>query len=348
MIRINITSVVLALVFSLMFVLLWMLQDELLEAHLNEAIYFFSSDGSEYLRLYKNFYSNDSLIENTDLFLIGSPILFMKLAGGDIFLVQAFNLLLMGVTLWFARKCFLTLAGRIAFIAGTLLFPYFLFGFLSLNKEVYAMCSAIFFASYISRGKLVFLIFSLLLALLARYYLFVALLILTVLLPSKTSPRYGWIFFLLIFFTMAAPISKYIIPGYSNEDLLDGAGALGFIFSKIIDNYGYALVYPIKYLALIPMRAYGFLNGSERTFDGTEAIVSVGSIFMVFFAFLIMRRKNHLDPIVLRLVVAGFIAPIPIMWSEIMHWRYYSFVYFFFLFAVVMHFVERRRLPFTK
>ena len=40
-------------------------------------------------------------------------------------------------------------------------------------------------------------------------------------------------------------------------------------------------------------------------------------------------------------VIAGLVAPVPIMWSEIMHWRYYSFVYFFFVFAIVLHGADR-------
>ena len=47
-------------------------------------------------------------------------------------------------------------------------------------------------------------------------------------------------------------------------------------------------------------------------------------------------------------IVAAFVAPAPIMWAEIMHWRYYSFVYVFFLYALVLHHVDHvglRRRP---
>ena len=59
-------------------------------------------------------------------------------------------------------------------------------------------------------------------------------------------------------------------------------------------------------------------------------------------AWLLLNRRL-LSPMVSRLIVAGFVAPVPIMWSEIMHWRYYSFVYFFFLYAVVLNMEERVR-----
>ncbi|MGH7490183.1 MAG: hypothetical protein ACREMY_31940, partial [bacterium] len=80
-----------------------------------------------------------------------------------------------------------------------------------------------------------------------------------------------------------------------------------------------------------------------RTTDPMEAIVSLDSLTMLLFALRIMRQRHPPSALVSRLIVAAFVAPIPIMWSEIMHWRYYSFVYFFFLFAVVQHFTERPR-----
>jgi hypothetical protein len=56
----------------------------------------------------------------------------------------------------------------------------------------------------------------------------------------------------------------------------------------------------------------------------------------------ILLRHRPRSALAGRLVVAGLVAPIPIMWSEIMHWRYYSFVYFFFLYAIVLDRRERR------
>lgn len=330
--------------FCFLLVLLVIIKDELLAAHIDENIQYFSSDAATYFSLYKNLYEEASLFETPDLFLIGSPILFMKLAEGNIFVIQACNLLLMGVTLWIACECFATLLGRLTFVTGALVFPYFIFGFLSLNKEVYAMCGAIFFATYVVRGKLMHLTFALLLAACARYYMFIALLSLLVLIPRNGEPRYGWILSLLVLISLAAPITKSLVPGFSSEGLLDISGASGLIFATVIDNYGYALVYPIKYMALLPQRMYSFLIGSDRAGDGIEAIVSVASIVIVMLGCRILLMKRTASPIVWRLTVAGFVAPIAIMWSEIMHWRYFSFVYFFFLFAVVLNFAERRRL----
>ena len=345
MYHVRMSSLGLGAIFCLLLVLLVVFRDVLLAAHIDETIQYFSSDAATYFSLYEDLYAQVSLDENPALFLIGSPILFMKLADGNIFVIQACNLVLMGLTLWIAFKCFATRRGRMTFMVGALVFPYFLFGFLSLNKEIYATCSAILFASFLVRGKLIHLVFALLLAACSRYYMLIAMLLLLLLIPRNGHPRYLWTVGLLLFISLAAPTSKSLVPQYSSEGLLDVSGLTGLIFATIIDHYGYALVYPIKYLALIPQRAYSFLIGSDRAGDGMEAIVSVASFVVVVLAFRILLTKSSASPIVWRLIVAGFVAPIPIMWSEIMHWRYFSFVYFFFLFAVVLHFVERRRLP---
>ena len=95
------------------------------------------------------------------------------------------------------------------------------------------------------------------------------------------------------------------------------------------------------------MRAYGVLIGSARTTDAMEAVVSLATITVVVLAIRVLRGRKPPSAVVNRLIVAGFVAPIPIMWSEIMHWRYYSFVYFFFLFAVVVRYFDKRRASST-
>jgi hypothetical protein len=341
--KMRLSTQVLVAIFCVQLGLLMIFRSGLLAAHIDETIQFFSSDAANYFNLYEDLYANIALDESPTLFLIGSPILFMKLADGNLFLIQACNLALMGITLRVALDCFATRRGRMTFLAGALLFPYFLFGFLSLNKEVYAMCSAIFFASYIVRGKIFHLIVALLLAMCARYYMLIAMIALIVLIPRNDHPRYRWIFTLLILISLMGPIAKAFIPEYSSEGLLDVSGVTGLIFSSIIDIGGYALIYPIKYMAIIPQRAYSFLLGSGREGDAMEAIISIASLVVVALAIGIFFAKRPTTPLVRQLIVAGFAAPIPIMWSEIMHWRYFSFVYFFFLFAVILHAENNRK-----
>jgi hypothetical protein len=166
---------------------------------------------------------------------------------------------------------------------------------------------------------------------------------LLVLVPRDKTPRYGWMFVLLIAISFAAPLVKSLVPGYSGEDLLEDSGSTGLFFSRLIDSFGYALAYPIKYVVLIPMRAYGLLIGSGRSTDLLEAVVSILSFAALVVASSTFSHGRR-SALVQRLVVAGLVAPMPLMWSEIMHWRYYSFVYFFFLFAIVVDREERHSL----
>lgn len=319
------------------------LRGALVAAHEDESIHYVASDASVYYSLYDLLYADVPLEESPTLLLVGSPILFMKLAGGELLFVQAANLLVMTLTLAAAFRCLPTVKARLAFLGAALVFPYFVFGFLSLNKEVYAMCAAIFFACYMARGRWGYLAIALVLAACARYYLLFALLLLPVLVPRDGPPRWRLVVALLAAISIAAPIAKELVPAYSSEDVTEVAGQTGLLFSKAIDSYAYALVYPLKYLVLIPTKAYSLLIGSDRAGDPMEAVVSLASLVALVMACLIALRKGSRSaaPTVRRLVIAGLVAPVPIMWSEIMHWRYYSFVYFFFVFAIVLHGAER-------
>lgn len=343
MIRIRFSRILIGGVFLSLFGLLLAIKDSLLEAHSNGLIGYFASDAMTYFTAYEALYSDISAAESPDLFIVGSPILFMKLVGGNLLLIQLGQLALMFVSIKVGVDCFKTECGRIAFIIGTMIFPYFLFGFLSLNKEIYAMCATIFFVSYYLRGSLWHLLVALLLAMICRYYMLISFIALLVLVPRVGKPRYWLIVAMLIFISVTAPFSKTFIPGYSSDGLLDAPSNIGDISSKIIDSFGYAFFYPIKYLILIPLRAYSFFIDSDRVTNAMEGFVSIASLFTLLLAtyVAILKKSNH--PAVNKLVILGLVAPMPIMWSEIMHWRYYSYVYFFFLFSLILHFVDRPR-----
>lgn len=339
--RLRVTSIIVFLVFALLSTLLIVISDQLLAAHIDDSIHFVASDAGTYYRLYQEIWESTELSESLSLFLIGIPILSMKLSDGSLLTVQFFNLLLMAITLRYAMNCFITLPGSVAMLIGTLCFPYFLFGFLGLNKEIYAMCSAIFFALYLVRGSPGALLLALLLALLARYYMFLSLVAMVAFFPRHRPPRYRLMLLTLLAISMLAPFVKEVVPEYSSEDVKDVSGVTGMIFSTAIDSFGYALVYPVKYLALIPQRAYSVLIGSERFGDYMEAVVSVLSLLVILPALWMLSMRYPLQPTVRRLIVAGLIAPMPMMWGDIMHWRYYSYVYFLFLPALILHFTER-------
>ncbi len=345
MFKIRIGSLLFGIIFLLMLVILLTFRKTLFEIHETEIIDYFFSDAGNYFWVYQTLFSDVNLTEAPDLLLIGSPILFMNIVDGNLILIQLWQLILMCVSIKVGVDCFHTMWGRIFFIMGSLIFPYFLFGFLGLNKEVYAMCATIFFSSYYLRGKWLHLFVALILAMIARYYMLIAFVMLFYLIPRLSKPRYWLILVSLIIISIAAPLIKSNIPGYSSDGLLEAPSRIGGISSGIIDSYGYWLFYPVKYFMLIPMRAYSFFIDSTRNANAMEALVSVLSLFMVILALYIVLIKKNIRPIVGKLILLGFVAPMPIMWSEIMHWRYYSFVYFLFMFAVILHFVDRHQIP---
>lgn len=343
MVRIRVSTVYLAVVFLTLFGLLLLTRDALLAAHADETIFYFSSDAATYYAAYEDLYSALDLVESPVLFLVGSPILFLKLARGDLLTIQLCQLVLMIVSLWVGLRCFDTSRARIAFMVGALVFPYFLFGFMSLNKEVYAMCSAIFYTSYMVRGHKSHVLCALLLALCARYYMVIALLALLFLVPRDGPPRMKWAFLMLVLISIAAPIAKSMVPQYSSEDLLEAPGMAGIFFSRAIDSYAYFLVYPLKYLALIPLRAYSFVIDPSRMGNAMEGVISLLTLAVLAPSLWILIARKPTTGLVRRLIAAALLAPVPIMWSEIMHWRYYSFVYFFLVTALVLQHVDRRR-----
>lgn len=337
----RLSSLMLATVFVLLLAILVSNREALLEAHIDESILKVASDASIYFEVYETLYVDAELAETPSLFLVGSPILFLKLASGNLFLVELCNLALMLVALRVGLKALPSYRTRMGFLAGALVFPYFVFGFLGLNKEIYAMSSAIFFGSYLLHGRRTHLLAALVLAACARYYMLIALIVLLPSVPRSGPPRYWLMLLTLLAVSVAAPISKHFIPQYSTEGLLESSGMAGIVFSTLIDAYGYVIAYPLKYIVLLPTRAYTYLMGAGE--DAMGGVVSICSmvIFCRAVAIVLARKRVRPSPEVMRLVVVGLVAPIPIMWSEIMHWRYYSFVYFFFLYAVVLHREQR-------
>jgi hypothetical protein len=334
---VKISRLALVAVFGTLLALLWATKDFFLAAHSNDLIYYFSSDGAEYLKLYDTFYSDVSLGESPTLFLVGSPILLMKLAGGELWIVQSVNLALMALTMWIVLPCLPDLRSRLQFLAGVLVFPYFVFGFMSLNKEVYAMCSAILLCAYYARGNKLHLVLVLILAGLARYYMLLSIIFLLFMVPRTRVPRYRGILAVALVISIFGPVAKSLIPDYSKEEVLDVSGITGIVFAAMIDHGGYFIAYPIKYLFLIPQRIYSWFIDPTRQNNAMEAVVSLTTMVALYRSSLLSFSKQFRDSSSFKLVIAGAVAPLPMMWGDIMHWRYFSFVYFFYLFGVVQY-----------
>lgn len=331
---------VLGCIGSALFVLLLLLSDALLRAHIDNSILRFSSDASVYYDWYVTQYSQPGALENWTVFLRASPILLMIISQGSLLAIQILNLLIMVLSMKAVFDSLQSFNGRMLFLLFSLLLPYYVLGFLSLNKEVYAMCAAMLYISYMVRGQISHLIVAVLLALAARYYMVAALLLTMIAIPRHGAIRYLWIIAALLGISAVAPLIKTFIPEYSYVNLLEGSGRTAAIFAEIVDNFGYALLYPFKYGTLLLVRPFSYLTGN--TSDLIGAIVSALSILMIVIVGWLVASHKRLPEISRRLILAGFVAPIPLMWSEIMHWRYYSFVYFFFLMAWIVYLEDKQ------
>jgi hypothetical protein len=82
--------------------------------------------------------------------------------------------------------------------------------------------------------------------------------------------------------------------------------------------------------------------GLGRPADLMEAGVSLLTIGLLPVAAYIIVFKRSASASAKTLALMAFMAPIPIMWTEIGHWRYFSYVYFFLLFAAVLYFADRQ------
>ena len=341
MVRFDLGKIVLNLVFLILIVIAYLSRDWIYQAHIDETIKYLSSDGYVYFRAFDERFRNVDLAEDWYSLRRSSPAALLILAEGNLFAVQMLNLALMYLTMRTAIGSLSTNVGKMTFLFCSLVFPYYAFGFLSLNKEVYAMCSAIFFGIYLIRQKFVYFLISLLLAATARYFMIASILMLFLIIPRRKEPRFFLALMILVGISLVAPVIRGLVPDYTAENLTDTGGASSVFFDTIVQNYGYAFLYPFKYVMMMLLRPYGYLIGS--THDAIGAAVSALSFVAAGIVAWMWLGKRTLTPLVRRLAMAGVVAPIPIMWSEITHWRYYSFVYFFFLFAIILQREAERR-----
>ncbi|MGQ3076554.1 MULTISPECIES: hypothetical protein [Rhizobium/Agrobacterium group] len=326
---------VIFLLFFVIVAIVFLTSDVVKAGHADGRILAYLSDATVYHKHYVDRFANAGVLENWTTFLRASPILMMMLFDGKIILVQLLNALVMMICLLASQRCFKTERVKFLYLFFCMVFPYFSFGFLGLNKEVYAMSSAMLYSVFIVSGAKRFLIASLVLALMARYYMLAPLIMLMLIFPRHRPPRYYLAGLSLVLVSIIGPLAKTMVPEYSYANLLEGSGRTAVIFSTLIDNFGYAAIYPIKYMILILVRPFGFFFAGNG--DSVGAVVSVlsciaGALAIYVFA---KAKRNHRE--IGLFVLAGLLAPIPLMWSEIMHWRYYSFVYFFFIFAICIY-----------
>lgn len=316
---------------------IYFLGDKLYRMHVDKTIYWISSDGSQYLKNLQDF-EGISFAQVPSLFLTAMPIFLIRIFGNSFKILFLFNLLVLTYSLWSTSSLFRSATYRNAFLFLALVFPYTLFSPFSVNKEVFMVSSCLMFITYWVRGRFIDLLLSLVFAFLARYYMVGALLFLWVAFPRVYSPRI-WIVLSTLILCSLGLYFKHFVPGYSpgDADYYAEAGRISSFFNYCVDNGMYWVIYIPKFIILMMSKTWSLLLTSDfmdRKFDVAEGFVSVMSLIVFLGAFLMLLLRKVSRPFGY-LFFMGLVAPLPLMWTEIFHWRYFSYVYFIFLFAIM-------------
>lgn len=329
-------------------ILLYTFDGALTAAHENHDIAYFAADAPVYYEIYTQF-GDENISENLWLLLNGFPVIELLLSNGSIFTTSIFNLIVVfvAITAWlgsFNRKEF-----TFNPVLVILIFPYLSLGFFSLNKEVFVMSSILLFIRYWLRGGYGYLFMAFVVAWMGRYHMAIVIIFLFAVFPRDRSPRIRLAITSLFFISIAAPFLKSFIPGYSSEGLIDqSVGVIMKIFIDMVDSYLYFIIYPFKFIALAMFRFYGvFVAANEDAANSLvmEAYISLLSVAIATYSFwLYMFRRRSLCYTSKALFLMGFLSPIPILWSDIGQWRYYSFTYFLFSAGLIVHFESKRVL----
>ncbi|WP_318484981.1 hypothetical protein [Photobacterium leiognathi] len=312
---------ILTMLFVISFVLLF--KDQIQIMHLNGFSYWFSSDGGEYMKLY-NTYKEHSLYEAFDkLYAIGAPILMLMMFKGSVYPSLIFS-----SCLFFLSLCLFLLSiekNRLAFFVLCLLNPFVFLSFFAINKEIYVITSMLFFLSYYNTSKKKFLILCLMSVLFCRIYMFPVFLFLFFIFPINGEIRRKTLISSILFISLAAQVTLNL---WGKTGLLDNSGFISVFFSKLINDYLYFIAYIPKYIYLVFMR---FLSVIDVGFVGVyksnlrDMMVSFYTIILILFSILKYFRSN-IKCSDTRYLIMAIIAPYPIMFNEILHWRYYIFV----------------------
>jgi hypothetical protein len=317
---------------ALSFLVITVFGNSLYNWHSNGIVDYIASDASKYFQHYVEF--EDELTR----YFVSGPALLMIVFGGKLQAVLYFNLLVLLTALNSARSVFSTSGSRLMATILLLAFPYVLVAPFSLNKEVFLLSSALLFLSYFYSGSKSCLLAAFLIAPLARYYMVFVFVFILVTFP-RGDKRIRWGFIVLALFAcsiVAWRIDDVEVPGYSQETVLDEtSGFTALVFSEL-QRYGlYWLIYPVKYIVYPSLRIWSLIGSGIKTssFNLLESIVSIFSLVFIFYSFLLLSSK-HSSMLVRKLIWIGLLSPVPIMLTEVGHWRYFSFVYVFFLAAV--------------
>ena len=343
---------------TIIFLLCLLMEKDLIEAHIDGAAYWFSSDGPQYYKMYLsylelNYFDSNFINFSNPLFYVligvGLPSLTLWFTNGDMWLTNLLNIFLLFWGLLALLKCLPRYSNTVGYIRWKFLgyflfFPYVLPGIISINKEVFCLASALFFSAYFLDGDRKHLFLALFSAFLSRYFLVLVYLVVVVGISYADIINRRWFKGLLItcalIFSLVVPALFHIdYPGYSIEANLDTYGTANNYFISLQNMGLYFLVYPLKLFALASSKLFNFLQGTldfeNRPTDYMELLVSVYSVVIMTMAgWLLATRKLHDIP--KRFIWLGFLSPYILAWVPTYHWRYYVFSVVFWLIGILL------------
>lgn len=336
--NVSISRIILLFYFIFVWLFLFFYQRFIEDLHVNGLIYWISSDAPVYYNR-AEIYSIEDFLENPHYFLNLMPIFIYNIVGG------LFNYLIfvsiLGFFVFFYSLEFIDKRFRVIYLIVLIIFPYTSLTYFSINKEIFAFLSAILLACYYNKQVVYILFFSLVLAFFARSYLFLTYVLMLFIFPVNGARKPRWKFLLSVF--LGISIIPFVISsfvGFGEDGLVQSdAGRSAIYFSSLISNGWYIAVYFAKYLILMLSKGYqGFNVGfdfSARLQDAHEFVVSLLS--SLFFVAAIGRhllvkysfKDNKNDS---RFLYLALFSPVLLLFSDIFHWRYSSFVFVFLLF----------------
>ena len=157
--------------------------------------------------------------------------------------------------------------------------------------------------------------------------LFVFVFCLFVFPPQSKKIRWWAIWGTLLFFSILAPfiLTGGVLLSYSGDKAVGTSGAASLLFSDLIRNFMYFLSYFPKYISLILSRVWTVIvSGIHSEAKGNLLGLLFSSytviLFMIpFFKVHFPSRYNY------RFLMMVLFSPVPLMFSDIFHWRYYLF-----------------------
>lgn len=306
---------------------------EIEAAHVNEMIYWISSDAPVYYEKSDQFLPRD-FIESPWLFINLMPLFLYNILGGMLGYLLLVSLC--GYFVFLSSLQYINPEYRLLYAVLLLIFPYTSLTFFSINKEIFALMSAIMLACYYKSYKVYYFLFALALAFCARSFLVVSYIFIVFIFPPMPTKKPKWLILFLVFIGISC--IPFFVNSFIGFDFSyhthEGAGRAASYLSRIISNGGYFLVYYVKYLLLLFSKFYQAFNVgfdfSNRVQDGHEFLVSLLTVIVFIASFYFFYVKKNLANKCF--FYLALFSPVFLMFSSIFHWRYSSFVYVFYLF----------------